>query len=125
MYMFPTLRDLLDTSHLFFLQTITSSKHHFLNFFCVSGTHWGLAPSLCSRFPTLHWISSVALPPFATWSMYTHSRCPRHLMISPLTGMLMDVVERRFSVDVIYSAVFTWNVVMKRDVKLRLLRCKV
>src|SRR5258708_32227791 len=55
----------------FFLQTITSSKHHFLNFFCVSGTHWGLAPSLCSHFPTLHWISSVALPPFATWSMYT------------------------------------------------------
>src|SRR5258708_30272074 len=38
MYMFPTLRDLLDTSCLFFLQTITSSKHHFLNFFCVSGT---------------------------------------------------------------------------------------
>src|SRR5258707_3063820 len=57
----------------FFLQTITSSKHHFLNFFCVSGTHWGLAPSLCSRFPTLHWISSVALPPFATQSMYTRS----------------------------------------------------
>src|SRR5258708_38517307 len=83
----------LDTSHLFFLQTITSSKHHFLNFFCVSGTHWGLAPSLCSRFPTLHWISSVALPPFATWSMYTHSRCPGHLVISPLTGMLMDVRE--------------------------------
>src|SRR5258708_35189466 len=54
---------------------------------------WDLAPSLCSHFPTLHWISSVALPPFATWSMYTHSRCPRHLMISPLTGMLMDVRE--------------------------------
>src|SRR5258708_29930192 len=77
----------------FFLHTITSSKHHFLNFFCVSGTHWGLAPSLSSCFPTLHWISSVALPPFATWSMYTHSRGPRHLMISPLTGMLMDVRE--------------------------------
>src|SRR6266436_8080161 len=52
MYIFPTLRDLLDTSHLFFLQTITSSKHHFLNFFCVSGNHWGLAPSLHSCFTT-------------------------------------------------------------------------
>src|SRR5260370_21784418 len=82
----------------FFLQTITSSKHHFLNLFCVSGTHWGLAPSLRSRFPALHWISSVALPPFATQSMYTHSRCPRHLMISPLTGMLMDLREQYSSV---------------------------
>src|SRR5260370_232972 len=78
-------------SHL--LGILPSSKHHFLNFFCVSGTHWGLAPSLCSHFPALHWISSVALPPFATQSMYTHSRCPGHLMISPLTGMLMDVRE--------------------------------
>src|SRR5260221_10317314 len=34
-------------------------------------------------------------------------------------------VEGRFPVKVIYSAVFTWNIVMKRDVKLRLLRCKV
>ncbi len=34
-------------------------------------------------------------------------------------------VEGRFPVKVIYSAVFTQNVVMKRDVKLRLLRCKV
>src|SRR5258708_26282026 len=74
--------DLPDTSFLFSLQTITSSKHRFLNFFCVSGTHWGLAPSLCSRFPTLHWISSVALPPFATQSMYTHSRCPGHVTTS-------------------------------------------
>src|SRR5258707_15102664 len=69
----------------FFLQIITSSKHHFFNFFCVSGTHWGLAPSLHSRFPTLHWISSVALPPFATWSMYTHSRCLSQLATGCVT----------------------------------------
>src|SRR5258708_22730792 len=45
----------------FFLQTITSSKHHFLNFFCVSGTHWGLAPSLHSRFPFPHSIGFLQL----------------------------------------------------------------
>src|SRR5260221_4399310 len=90
-YSFPHLGTCQILHVFFFLQTITSSKHHFLNFFCVSGTHWGLAPSLHSRFPTLHWISSVALPPFATQSMYTQSRCPTHLMISPLTGMLMNV----------------------------------
>src|SRR6266436_5090149 len=27
----------------FFLQSITSSKHHFLNFFFFSWTHWGIA----------------------------------------------------------------------------------
>jgi len=40
-------------------------------------------------------------------------------------NLLAIPVEGRFPVKVIYSVVFTWNIVMKRDVKLRLLRCKV
>src|SRR6266436_7547527 len=85
----------------FFLQTITSSKHHFLNFFCVSGTHWGLAPSLCSHFPMLHWISLVALPPFATQSMYMSRSAPgcvtrhtRHASVThfrPISGNIVEV----------------------------------
>src|SRR5258708_30477791 len=39
--------------------------------------------------------------------------------------MRPDTVEGRFPVKVTYSAVFTQNIVMKRVVKLRLLRCKV
>src|SRR5258708_21282541 len=50
-----------------------------------------------------------------------------NLHVACLSPQLCHIhcVEGRFPVKVIYSAVFTRNVVMKRDVKLRLLRCKV
>src|SRR5258708_15187803 len=50
-----------------------------------------------------------------------------NLHVACLSPQLCHIhcVEGRFPVKVIYSAVLTRNVVMKRDVKLRLLRCKV
>src|SRR5258708_22730793 len=94
MYMFPTLRDLPDTSHLFFYRPSLLLNTTFSTSFVSLGPT-GAWPLPC----TAAFLSHTPLDFFSCFTTFCNmvhlhpSSCPGHLMISPLTALLMDAQD--------------------------------